>query len=205
MVRKLFLLMMAFLLLLSSSYAHENAGYENYPNLTSWNPETGVGEVKAIVNTGGENLLTFSIELIHETEGVINLYTVTDLTDGQTVTYNFDLTTLGNYNGEYFLRGLVLNQDEPSQNELAPDINFTYSAGIDLEGPIEGQRFIGVINVIEDGFSIINITLGETIKLLMGNFLLLIVCVTIVGTFTSIFYLVLRYIPDPSSYFFKKK
>lgn len=204
MVKKLYLLMIMFVLMFSSSYAHENATFfSQTPILQNWDSNLGTGNVYFDVGSDNVNLIDVKIDMIHDTLGVLTSTDVLGLGGRDEVNYTFDLSLIGDYNGDYNIIVTVYNQEDYTQFEENSDVIFTYSMGVDYVEESE-NRFEGLNTFVGEIFETIGITLSETVNLLLGEMLLLLISVVFITGFVGIIYAVMRFVENPMKLNIKK-
>jgi hypothetical protein len=195
-MKKILMIFTLFALMVTSSFAHENATFfSQTPTLTTYNATSGVGQVDFDVATANINFITARVELLHNVAGVLDTEVTTSLNSRDAVTYNFDLTTLGNYNGDYTVRVTVENEDDPTQNEVNQDVIFSYSNGVEYTAQQNEESSFGSLSsFITEAFGVIATLLSSLVILMTGDLITLAVVGIFIAGIISLFYFLGQYI-----------
>ena len=193
-MKKLFLLFILFIVMFSSTFAVPTANFfSQTPTLTSFDTNTGVGQVYFDVGSDDDNLITANVELMHSVAGVVDSLEVINLASRNSVTYNFDLSTLGNYNGDYTIRVTLIDEDISTNQEVNEDVTFSFSNGV-AYAPQEASSISSLSDLIILLFGVIAVLIAEIVTLFVGDFLVLAVVGAVLSLIIGVIYALITYV-----------
>lgn len=205
-MKKLFLIMMM-VFLSFNTFAELTANFFPESNPIFFNPSVdfSTGTLDFSVGSNLGNLITSEIRLIHSDLGVLDLNTQTGLGSRIAITtYSYDLTNLGNYNGDYTLEITLINEDNPSLTNVNTENIFTYSNGVDFVSQDSSNNF-GVLNTtISEMFLVIAVLVSEVTDLLTGDLIVLAIVGSLIAFIIGLITLLLTYLRNITNSSMKK-
>lgn len=137
MMKKFSLLIGMLLILLSSTFASENASFSASVVPLTFNDTTGEGSLVFSVTTAGSNTIQAETFIYRNGEGMVLYDTQTGLNAGQQVFINYDLDFIGSgKSGEYWYYVQLKNEDDLNEwdaGNYEESVLATYTNGNPLE------------------------------------------------------------------------
>lgn len=192
MIKRIIIIVSMLIMLLSSSFASENAHFFGGDPIVTFDGSTGIGDIEFSVATDNFNLMKSEIYIYRTGETPILVNEVTGLGSRELVSYNINISSiveLNNYNGEYNYRVELYNEDDLLEfdgTSLDQGVLGTYTGGVEN---VESTSISSLSDLIGTLFIVLGTLIAGVVTLITGDLLILVILGAVVTFIVGIIYL----------------